>query len=146
MSLEERVRQAADNILGDESLGADLVDEQAQVLLDWGLNLAERVVRSTQALDEGQASAVIDEGLYALRRTMRRVGKLVGNLNHMEAEAAQERLSKILNVADQLPGVQVHAPADLQAELETLRGLPTGEALQRVLTWFKIGEEGEHGA
>ena len=141
MPIEDRIRRAAENILENSSLGDDLMDDEAQNLLDWGLNLAERYARSTHTLDDNQAAPVIDESLTVLRRTMRRVSKLVGNLAAMDQEAAENRLTKILEAADQLPRVEVRPPDDLHVELDTLRSLSPGEALRRVLSWIDVGEE-----
>lgn len=143
MSIEDRIRQASENILHNSSLGADLMDDEAQTLLDWGLDHAARLASRTQALDDLQATFRIDESLVTLRRTMRRVGKLIGNLKAMDSETAEKRLTKILETADQLPGVRIEAPEDVNTELDTLRGLPSGEALQRVLSWVAIGGEGD---
>lgn len=141
MPIDDRVRRAAENILNNASLGGDLMDDEAQMLLDWGLGLAERFARSTHTMDDIQAEPVLDEGLTALRRTMRRVGKLVGELSLADPKTAQKRLTKALEAADQLPGVQVQPPDDLQAELDALRELPPGQALERVLSWFSLGGE-----
>jgi hypothetical protein len=141
MPIDDRVRRAAENILGNESLGDDLMDDEAQKLLDWGLGLAEQFARSTHTMDDVQAEPVLDEGLTALRRTMRRVGKLVGELGLADPETAQKRLMKALEAADELPGVQVQPPDDLRAELDALRELPPGQALERVLAWFSLGGE-----
>lgn len=141
MPLDDRIRQAAENILGNASLGEDLMDDEAQVLLDWGLDLSRLFVQRTGELDDNQALPILDEGLTALRRTMRRVSKLVGNLPHADPVTAEKQLGRVLEAADQLPGVALHAPADLGAEMEELRTLPPGQALERVLAWFSFGEE-----
>lgn len=147
MSVEDRIRQASENILQNSSLGDDLMDEDAQTLLEWGLEHAARLARGTRALDDSQATTLIDESLVALRRTMRRAGRLIGNLAQMDSETAEKRLSKFLEAADALPGVMVEVPTDMQAELNVLRELPTGEALRHVLSWFTIkGEEDSDGA
>jgi hypothetical protein len=139
MPIDDRVRRAAESILENESLGGDLMDDEAQKLLDWGLGLAERFARSTHAMDDVQAEPLLDEGLTALRRTMRRLGKLIGEMGMADPETAQNQLAKALEAADQLPGVQVRTPDDLQAELDALRKLPPGQALERVLSWFSLG-------
>ena len=145
MSVDDRARRAAENILENSSLTGDLMDDEAGVLLDWALNLAERFARNTRALDDIQAQPVIDEGLKALRRTMRRIGRLIGNLPQLDPDIAQERLETILEAAARVPDLRVQMPADVPAELNALRDLPPGAALRRVLTWFSLEEEQSEG-
>ena len=145
MSIEDRLRLAAENILENSTLAGDLQDDEASQLLEWGLVIASNVAQSTHLVDDGEAELLLDDGLRALRRTMRRVGRLVGRLGELDADAAQALLRKALEAAAILPGTQVRMPQDANSELEALRGLSPAESLQRVLNWINQPEEGTDG-
>lgn len=140
--LEERVRRAIENMIENSSLSDDLMDAEAQVLLDWGQGVVHRIFSQSSEPDgDGEGlSPVEDAGLTSLRQTMRRAGRLVGNIAHDDAEKAQKRIEKFLESARSLPAYQVAAPDDLQAAAQELQALPSGEALQRILSWITSGE------
>ena len=143
MSLEERARRAAESLLENSSLTADLFDPEAQVLLDWGMKLATNLARDTGGVDDGQAEPILDAGLSDVRRVMRRVNRLVGHISEHDTQAVHKRLLSILETAERMPILKVNYPADLDAEVETLRGLSQGEALNRMLTWLGVGVDDE---
>lgn len=141
MSVEERANRASQQLSENSSLTDDLMDEEAVVVMDWAKSLAERFIHQTHYLDDTQAELLIEDGLRALRRTMRRLGRLVSRLEHLEPEAAYEHVSMLLEAAHELPNVQVNIPEDMDLALDTLRTLPTGEMLQQVLDWISLPEE-----
>lgn len=65
-------RRAAERILEDESLTADLGDDAAGLLLDWGAAQAEAIAR--------RAQQALDAQLQALRRTMNRINRQAGRV------------------------------------------------------------------
>jgi len=79
----------AGRILEDETLTADLTDQAARVLLDWGLARAE--VLATRV--EDTPSFDVDAALTGLRRAMRRLAKLAGTAR---PESQVERLHELL--------------------------------------------------
>jgi hypothetical protein len=79
----------AGRILEDESLTAELTDQAARVLLDWGVARAEAL--ATHA--EETPSFDVDAALVELRRAMRRLAKLAGTAR---PEAQVERLHELL--------------------------------------------------
>jgi len=77
--LRRRYRLAAERLLEDESLRSNLTDEEARVLLDWGLAQVERVARETvEIAEEERAWAILEERLARIRSAMRRVNDLAG--------------------------------------------------------------------
>jgi hypothetical protein len=79
-------QRAAERLLEDESLTADLIDEAAKLLLDWGLAQAEAVAQQAEDLSiEG-----FDTRLADLRRALKRISKQVGEAAS-EAQAEQMR-------------------------------------------------------
>ncbi|HOU13848.1 MAG TPA: hypothetical protein PKZ84_12100 [Anaerolineae bacterium] len=73
--IQERIRTAAERIVGDPSLTEDLLDAEAQILLRWAQAEVERLVLETADLDDDMAWQTLDPALRALRRYIRRVAK-----------------------------------------------------------------------
>jgi hypothetical protein len=96
---KKRAARAAESILENESLTADLDDTAAKVLLDWGIACAELVAKETAGLDDQEAEQVIDSKLRAVRHLMRRVSKWAANQQDMEAQAGSELLDEIIERA-----------------------------------------------
>ncbi|MFN2271709.1 MAG: hypothetical protein ACK2US_12780 [Anaerolineae bacterium] len=83
-------QRAAERLLEDESLTADLIDDAAKLLLEWGLKMAEMTIQQAKGLSLEE----IDARLAELRRTMRRINHEVGQI---EPEAQAERLGALLS-------------------------------------------------
>jgi hypothetical protein len=69
----ERLRRAAEEILGNEALIEGLDSSAASELQNWGLLLAERIVQETHDLEEDAAEAANAPRLRALRKWLRLV-------------------------------------------------------------------------
>ncbi len=82
MSDLENHRRAAELILEDESLTADLTDDAARILLDWGVARAKGLYREE-----------LDSNLSALRRTMKSINREAGKV---APEAQVERVQALL--------------------------------------------------
>ncbi len=93
--IEDRQQRAAENILGNERLTADLDDAAAEALLDWGLNWAKATVLETAALEEEQALMVLSPRLKALRRMLRQVNIWIRDQDTSSPQEQAERLAKI---------------------------------------------------
>ena len=81
MTDSESRRRAAERLLEDESLTADLTDDAARILLDWGLGQVEN-------LSQEEPSR-----LASLRRSMRSINKQAGKAL---PEAQAERVRALL--------------------------------------------------
>ncbi len=93
--LAERVRRAAESILENERLTADLDDRAARVLLDWGIDCAELIARSTLGLSDLGAAEIMSPRLRATRRMMRSVNRWVAEREEMDADGAGALLAGI---------------------------------------------------
>jgi hypothetical protein len=90
MTDSDILRSATERLLEDETLTADLVDDAAKLLLDWGLEMAKRAVQQANGLP----SEEIDLRLTELRRTMKQINREVGQV---EPEAQAEQLQTLLS-------------------------------------------------
>ncbi len=94
--LENR-RRAAERILEDEALTADLTDDAAASLLDWGLAQAETIARQAEGLSQEE----LDAHLAALRRTVKCVSRQAGKAApEAQVERVQALLAKIEQAQD----------------------------------------------
>jgi hypothetical protein len=76
-----------ERLLENEALTADLVDEAARRLLDWGIARATAILR-----EGGGASEETQARLAALRRRMREIARQVGQWPPDEQATALQRL------------------------------------------------------
>ena len=97
--MERRKQIAVEMILDSEGLTNDLTDEEARLLLDWGLHRAELYALATQDIaDPDQARLAIARYTGDLRQIMRRLSRQAGQAadplaelqNLLAAEAGEE--------------------------------------------------------
>lgn len=98
---EARERAAEDNVRESESLTADLPDDAARYLLDWGASQARRLAQVAGGEDQ-QAQAVLDEQLAVLRRLLRSLSALAADERPLEAERLMQRLDRLREAAGKL--------------------------------------------
>jgi hypothetical protein len=109
--LAQRVKRAAESILENERLTAELEDAAAQALLDWGVACAETIGQSTAGLDSGAVEEAMSQRLRATRRLMRRVSKWVANRRAMDAERSAALLTQIIEQAEIIYGAAFSTPS-----------------------------------
>lgn len=110
--LVQRVNRAAESILENESLTADLDDEAAKALLDWGITCAEMIARSTAGLNDSEAEEAMSLRLRAIRRLMRLVNRWGASYSEMDAEAGASLLTRIIEQAAIIYGEEFTPPND----------------------------------
>lgn len=122
--LTKRINRAAESILGNERLTADLDDAAANALLNWGVACAEMIAGSTAGLNDAEAEKVLSLRLRSTRRLMRSVNKWIAKRGEMDAEGSAELLAKIVEQATVIYGEAFALPDDdrrdvfLKQELE----------------------------
>ena len=102
-------QRSVERLSEDETLTADLIDEAAKALLDWGLARANAVAQ--QEAGEILSPDEFDAQISQLRRTMKRISK---------------------QASESLPDTQTQQVQELLAEIETIDGMAPTELCQEV--------------
>ncbi len=76
-AIQKRIRLAAEGILENEALVADLDDDAAKVLLDWAIIQAQQIAAGTAGMDDVTAEEAMYQPLRALRRMLRGISQWV---------------------------------------------------------------------
>ena len=100
---QERIQRAAESILENEALTADLDDEAAKVLLDWGVARAQQIAADTAAMNDVAA----EEAMYQSMRTLR---KMLRAINKWANAPEENGLQKIIEQARVTYGSEYIAP------------------------------------
>jgi hypothetical protein len=134
MTIEERARQAAEQLLGDESLTGEMQDAEAQTLLDWAISFSRRLSEHTLEMDDARAEEYLSAALPNLRRVIRRTNKLVGSLPQADIEMMMSSLAGIFESAAQVPELTAAPPGDLATLASSLAQLSPADALAQILS------------
>ena len=90
-------RRAVEQILEDASLTADLVDDAAQSLLDWGVAQVNAITERAEELSQDE----LDVHISNLRRTMKRINRRAGQATpKTQMERVQSLLAEIKSKQD----------------------------------------------
>jgi hypothetical protein len=134
MTVEERAQQAAEQLLGDESLTDEMQDAEAQTLLDWGIAFSQRLSENTLEMDDAIAEEYLSAALPNLRRVIRRTNKLIGSLPQADAGVLASSLAGIFESAAQVPELAAALPGDPTTLAGNLAQLSPADALARILS------------
>ncbi len=119
VQLQKRIDLAAQSILDNEKLTADLDDATAQVLLDWGISCVNAIVRRTSGMNDLQAEDAMYPQMRALRRLMRYVNKLIARFEILGEAGQIEELRDIVEQAATIYG-HSYTPPDFPQQQQTL--------------------------
>jgi hypothetical protein len=75
--VDSRIKDAVEELMGNESLLEMLEGSAAGELLSWGIELAKGVVRGTAEMEDEAAAAVMMPRLRAVRQMLRSIGNWV---------------------------------------------------------------------
>jgi len=112
--LSQLLQRAAESILENESLTADLDDSAAKELLDWGLACAKRVAQEAAGFEAAAVETTLSTRLQATRRLMRAVTQWIAGQQDMDAASSSDALSKIMEQAAVVYGRSFTPPATAQ--------------------------------
>ena len=128
--IQTRLQRAVESILENEALTADLDDEAAQVLLDWGVKQAQAIASETIEMDEAQAEEAIYHPMRALRKMLRYVNKWA-------VDPQESTLARIVEQAEIIYGsspdegqqalFSAQIPGDVIERVSMLRSFIEGE-------------------
>ena len=111
--MTQRFDMIAERILENERLTADLDDEAAQALLDWGLSSARLIVDGTAGIeDEEEADEAMYTRLRANSRLMRTVNNWVAKRETMDELASLEEFGKVRYYAATVYAETFTAPSE----------------------------------
>jgi len=129
-TVSQRVREAQENIIGNEALGEALDESAASEMLSWGLRSAEGIASSTEGMDDETARLSIADRLKALRKLMRHLGRLLGEGLEMDAEGRTWLWNSVQKHARLLYGESLQFP-----HLDEVMGrLSGGESPGQIIT------------
>lgn len=98
-----REQLAAEMILQSEGLTNELEDEEAEALLDWGLERAEGFARATKGLVEEEARSALEADIEWVKRVMKAVNGLVGERFDMADDKMLEELLHLISLIENKP-------------------------------------------
>lgn len=124
--LAYRMDRSAERILGNESLTAYLDDDTADILIDWGLICAQKIVQRTDGMEDSEAEEAMYGPMRATRRLMRAVNRWVANRESLSAEEQEALLSDIIAQAGIIYGNDYSPPTPNQQKA-FLREIRPGE-------------------
>ena len=116
---QARLQRAAESILENEALTAELDDEAAQVLLDWGVSLAQRIASETIELDEAGAEEATYQPMRALRKMLRKINNWAGEPDHSGLEEILEQAAITYGAGYAPPGTEILAQFGNQVHITT---------------------------
>ncbi len=118
--LERRTKWAAESILGNERLTADLDDATAQELIAWGLDCVEAVVQDTAGQSDAEAREKLRPQLRAIGRMMRSINNWIATRRDRSGDANatvdRSRIDSILEQAAIIYGWDGPSPGPEQAQ------------------------------
>ncbi len=105
--IESSRRRAVESLLADESITADLIDDAACPLLDWGIAQIDRLMEQADGIPDQQ----LDEQLVALRRKMKYIGRRAGEA---APDAQAKRVRALISETD--PPLMLNDPTSEKEE------------------------------
>ncbi len=117
-----------DRMLETENLTDNLEDEDAKLLINWGIKQIDPLLNGIQ--DDDKAHVKIDH----LMQLMREINRLAGN----PSTASTEKLSNLLSAYEQTFD-RTHPMSDEErkAFMEKISSMQSGEAVKYLLEWME---------
>jgi hypothetical protein len=141
--LESRKQLAAEMILDHEGLTDDLMDEEAQALINWAVARMEAFVPTTAGLGDEEARAAIEQEADRVRHAMRDINRRVGRGDIVSATALDEvrRLTALADEEWKTDNI-TSSPHEDEDEDEMKEPPPGGLSLKRLRNQL-FGKKGE---
>lgn len=132
--MEDRVRRIVLQITEDMSLTEDMDDAEAMTLLDWGSTMARRLTLHTVEMPEEDADTYLEDQIYRLRRTIRRINSFIGSKTvGSPVDDLAMKLDAIFNAAQEVPVLQPSQPDDMHQFAAQLSFVSTSGTLNAIL-------------
>lgn len=131
---EVRQQRAIEQVTGDVSLTDNMTDEQAARVLEWASRAANWIAVQTADMADADAEAYLQPRQEALRRVVRRLNKLLGELPDLGRDEIAEALARLFEPVASVPELGCQVPSDLDGLAARLESKTPDEALAIVLT------------
>ena len=128
--IQQRIQRAAESILENEALTADLDDDAAKALLDWGVKQAQAIASETIEMDDAQAEEVMYQPMRALRKMLRTANKWAVDPQEMTLARIMKQAEIIYGncpTEEQQAAFLMAIPQDTTARVHALRGFVEGD-------------------
>lgn len=112
--IKQRADRAAESLLENERLTAELDDEAAGALLNWAIACAQMAAEDTINLNDEESAETMSPRLQATRRLTRGVNKWIARQQDQDVEGSANALTAIIEQATIIYG-SAFAPPDQSA-------------------------------
>lgn len=136
MDIAQRTRQAVESLLENETLTADLDDEAADALLQWGIDCATRIVQDTAVVGDTLSAdeSAVEEATYprmrALRRMLREINEWASGGNASDPAALLQIVTRASIVYERDLSVVTAQIGRLVLELTAMSDQPARQIAQ----------------
>ena len=131
--MTDRAQHAAETILTDPSLTDNLDDQPAQVLIDWGVQVAKRTAKHTEDMNDEAAQGFIDKQMTDLRKFMRRVNKLYGSYTESSPEEIISQIERIYDSTHNIRVIESRPIPDRKVIAESIYNLAPSDSIRQIL-------------
>jgi len=140
MSPQERAQLAESQMLGDESLTANLNDSEAERLLNWAVIRARRLAMKTATMNQLDGDSYFAMTTPMLQRVIRKINKIGGSLPNGLAESILPDLQVIFESANHLPELLAIPERDMAEFAAELARLSPSEAVNKLTNILTLRE------
>ncbi len=113
--INNRIQLAVESILENESLTADIDDDAANELIQWGTDCAEKIVKSSSVLKNiDDIDNMVNKRLKAVRKMMRQISLWIANRQFMDDGIIENILIKILEQVKIIYNKDINLPTKSQ--------------------------------
>ncbi len=132
-NVEERKQHAVEQLLTDPSLTDNLDDSEANRLMEWADGLASMLAMHTVEMGDEEAEEYLGPRMADLRKMLRGINKLGGNLPDADEDEVAEQLDTLFAQAAEMPGLRCNQPDDVRAYAKKLQDAQPDEAVGSLL-------------
>ena len=112
--INERIQIAIESILENESLTADLDDDTANELIEWGTECAEKIVKSSVLTHKDDLDEIIDKRLKVVRNMMRQINLWIANRQFIDDDKNEKMLNSIIEQIKKIYNKDINLPTKSQ--------------------------------
>jgi len=133
--MDDRVQRVVLQITEDMSLTEDMDDAEAMTLLDWGSTMARRLTLYTVEMQEEDADSFLEDQIYRLRKTIRRINSFIGSkLGGASVDDQAMKIGAIFEAAQDVPVLEPNQPDNMNQFAAQLSFVSASGTLNAILS------------